>query len=204
MAVITISRQFGAGGRTLGEKVAQKLGYLFEDDTIIQEIAKKVKVTPKSVKGHERIVGSLISRMVTSTISRNYVDRLTGKNVGYMDDDVYVEALEAIITEFAKRDNVVLLGRGGQYILKLKDFEYVYHILLVAEYQDRINFIKQCYDLSDEKARNAIVDGDRRRINLYARFAKKKYNDPHLYHLSLNMSRIKMDKAVDLVCMLVQ
>ena len=201
MAVITISRQFGAGGRTLGQKVAQKLDYLFEDDAIIHEIAKKVKVTPQSVKGHERVAGSLISRMITSAISRSYMERLTGENFGYMDDDVYVEALSEVITEFARRDNVVLLGRGGQYILK--DFAGAYHVLLVAEAHDRINFLMERYSLSGEKAKKAVADGDRRRANLYARFAKKSYNDPRLYHLSLNMSRIPMDQAVELVCALV-
>ncbi|MFW6081482.1 MAG: cytidylate kinase family protein, partial [Desulfosalsimonas sp.] len=59
MAVITISRHFGAGGRTLGDMVARQLGYSFEDDAIISEIANKAKVAPRTVEGHERVIGSL-------------------------------------------------------------------------------------------------------------------------------------------------
>jgi cytidylate kinase len=202
MAVITISRHFGAGGRTLGQQVAQRLGYLFEDDAIIQEIARKVKVTPGSVKGHERTAGSLISRMLTSVVSRSYMERLTGENIGYMDEEVYVETLTEVIAEFAKRDNVVLLGRASQFILK--DTENVFHILMVAQEPDRIKFMQDNYSLSAEKARQAVKDGDRRRRNLYAKFAKSGYDDPMLYHMCLNMSRISMDRAVDLVCGLIE
>lgn len=201
MAVITISRHFGAGGRTLGQHVAQRLGYLFEDDAIIQEIARKVKVTTGSVKGHERNAGSLISRMLTTVVSRSYIERLTGENIGYMDEDVYVETLTEVICEFAKRDNIVLLGRASQFILK--DSENVFHILMVADEADRVRFMQDNYSMSLDKARKAVEDGDRRRRNLYAKFAKSGYDDPMLYHMCLNMSRIPMDRAVDLVCSLV-
>jgi len=202
MAVITISRQFGAGGRSLGQEVAQRLGYFFEDDAIIQEIAKKARVTPRSVQGYERIVGNLISRVITSTISRSYMERLTGTDVGYMDDDSYIEALTEVLKEFARRDKVVLVGRGGQYILR--NYKNACHILLVAEKQDRIDFMKKNYDMSEAQAVKAIADGDRRRENLYARLSKTNYNDPHLYHICLNMSRIELPTAADLVCSLIQ
>ncbi len=201
MAVITISRHFGAGGRTLGRHVAEKLGYLFEDDAIIQEIARKVKVSTSSVKGHEQTAGSLISRMLTTVVNRSYMERLTGENIGYMDEDVYVETLTEVISEFAKKDNVVLLGRGSQYILK--DAENVYHVLMVAAEPDRIDFMQKTYGLSAQKARQAVEQGDKRRGNLYAKFAKSGYDDPTLYHMCLNMSRIPMDRAVNLVCELV-
>ena len=201
MAVITISRQFGAGGRTLGAKVAQKLKYLFEDDAIIQEIARKAKVSKRSVKGHEQTAGSLISRILSTMVARNYMERLTGDKVGYLDEVIYVETLTEVITEFAKRDNVVLLGRASQYILQ--NTENVFHILMVAAETDRIDFLQKNYNLSPEKARKSVEQGDRRRRNLYSKFAKSGYDDPALYHLCLNMSRISIDRAVDLVCKMV-
>ncbi|MBN2420062.1 MAG: cytidylate kinase-like family protein [Deltaproteobacteria bacterium] len=198
MAVLTISRQFGAGGRTLGAKVAKRLNYLFEDDVIIQEIARKAKVTKSSVMGHEQTAGSLISRILSTVVDRGYMERLTGDKVGYLDEDIYVETLTDVIAEFAKRDNVVLLGRAGQYILQ--NNENVFHILMVAEEADRIDFIMKNYNLSPEKARHTVEQGDKRRRNLYSKFAKSGYDNPMLYHLCLNMSRISIDKAVDLVC----
>ncbi len=202
MAVITISRHFGAGGRTLGRRLAKRLGYFFGDDAVIEEIARKARVAPHSVESHERKIGSLISKVVTSAISGNYIDRLTGEDSGYIDDNSYVEILSEVVTEFAKTDNVILLGRGGQYILK--DFENAYHILLVAEKKDRIKFMRTNYGMSEQAAAKAVEQGDKRRNNLYAMFARKGYDSPMRYHLSLNMSRIGMDKAAELVCSLLE
>ena len=201
MAVITISRQFGAGGRTLGNKVAQRLDYLFEDDAVIQEIARKAKVSKSSVKGHEQTAGSLISRILSTMVDRGYMERITGDKVGYLDENVYVETLTEVILEFAKRDNVVLLGRASQYILQ--NTENAFHILMVATETDRIGFIQKSYNLSPVKARHSVEQGDRRRRNLYSKFAKSGYDDPNLYHMCLNMSRITIDMAVDLVCKMV-
>ena len=201
MAVITVSRQFGAGGRTLGKNVAQRMNFLFEDDAVIQEIAKKAKVSKSSVVGHEKSAGSLISRILSTVVDRGYMERLTGEKVGYLDEEVYVETLAYVITEFAKRDNVVLLGRASQYILQ--NTENVFHILMVAEESDRIDFIEKTYNLSHAKACQAVEQGDRRRRNLYSKFARTGYDNPTLYHMCLNMSRISMDRAVDLVCNMV-
>ena len=201
MAVITISRQFGAGGRTLGKKVAQRLNYLFEDDAIIQEIARKAKVSKRSVVGHEQTAGSLISRILSTMVDRSYMERLTGDKVGYLDEVIYVETLTEVITEFAQKDNVVLLGRASQYILQ--NTENVFHVLMVAEETDRIGFLQKAYNLSPDRARKSVEHGDKRRRNLYSKFAKSGYNDPILYDMCLNMSRVPMDRAADLVCKMV-
>lgn len=198
MAVITISRQFGAGGRTLGAKVAQRLNYLFEDDAVIQEIAKKANVSKGSVVGHEQTAGSLISRILSTIVDRGYMERLTGGKIGYIDEEIYVETLTDVINDFAKKDNVILLGRASQYILQ--NAENVFHVLMVAEEADRIDFIQKNYNLSPAKARQSVEQGDKRRRNLYSKFAKTGYDAPTLYHMCLNMSRISIDRAVDLVC----
>lgn len=201
MAVITIARQFGAGGRTVGQMVARQLDYLFLDDAIIQEISKKARVTEASVRGMEKMVGGLISRIITSAISRGYMERLMKDSTGYMDENIYVETLVSVMTQFAERDNVILLGRGGQYILK--DLSNAFHFLLVAEKEDRINFMKQHYKLSESAAAKAVADGSRRRANLYSKFGKTNYNDPSLYHLILNMSKMSVEQAVSQICSLV-
>ena len=118
MTTITISRQFGAGGRTLGAKVAERLNYTFEDDAIIHEIARKAKVSTSSVVGQEKTAGSLISRILTTIVDTSYIERVTSEKIGYIDDDIYVETLTDVIKEFAKKDNIVLLGRASQYILQ--------------------------------------------------------------------------------------
>jgi len=202
MSVITISRQFGAGGKTLGEMIAKELDYLFHDDLIIQEIADKAKVSTDSVISIERTAGGKLSKLISTMLSRSYIERIVGADKGYIDEKTYVELLKKIIVEFAKQDNIVLLGRGGQYVLQ--DFKGAYHILLVAKWQDRIKFMQQFYDFSDAKASKAVKQGDTRRSNLYKKLGREDYNQPYLYHLVLNMSRISLEQALREVVVLVQ
>jgi len=202
MAVITISRQFGAGGRTLGIKVAKKLGYQFLDYIIIDAVSKKARVTPSSVKAMERSGGGFISKFITGTLSRSYMERLTGDRIGYLDEQVYVDKLREAITEYAHMDNMVILGRGGQYILK--DFKNAYHFLLVASEEDRIKFIQKFSNVSDKKALKAVINGDKCRANLYSRLHETNFNDPNLYHMVLNRSKLSMEQTVELICVLVQ
>ena len=84
---------------------------------------------------------------------------------GYLDEVIYVELLNKIITSFAKEGNVVILGRGGQYILK--DLEDTYHILMVADKADRIKFIEKQYNLSRIRATFVVNRQEKRRFNLY-------------------------------------
>ena len=202
MSVITISRQFGAGGKTLGEMIAKELNYRFLDDLIIQELAEKAKVSVNFVKSMEKTAGSKLSKLISAMFSRNYIERIIGADKGYIDEKKYVELLHEVIMIFAKQDNVVLVGRGGQYILQ--DFIEAYHILLVADLQDRIKFMQRFYDMSEAKAKKAVKQGETRRSNLYKKFGREDYNQPHLYHLGLNMSRLTLEQALKEVIVLVQ
>lgn len=201
MAVITIARQFGAGGRTLGVMLAKRLNYILLDEAIIHELAKKARVTMGSVKAVERSAGGFISRLLASAVSPGYIDRVTGKEIGYMDENVYLDTLQEVMTEFAKKDNTILLGRGGQFILK--DFENAFHFLLVAEDPDRFRFMQKFYKMSDKKAKKAVSDGDARRANIYAKLHETRYDSANLYHMVFNMSRMTLDQAVDQICSLI-
>jgi len=202
MSVVTISRQFGAGGRTLGEMIAKECDYLFLDDLIIQELAEKAQVSVDFVKSMERTAGSKLSKFLSGVFSRNYMERIVGAGRGYIDEKIYVELLHDIMMKFAKQDNVVLLGRGGQYILH--DFNGAFHILLVADLQDRIKFMQRFYDISDVKAQKAVKQGETRRYRLYKQFGKEDYDQPYLYHLVLNMSTLSLNQALKEVIVLVK
>ena len=201
MAVITISRQFGAGGRTLGKMIADKMNYTFLEDLVIKEIAKQARVSKETVISIERTAGGALSRFLSSFVSSNYIERLTGEERGYIDENIYVDVLYEVVRKLAAKDNVVLMGRGGQYILN--EVPNVYHILLIASDKDRIKFMQRYYKLSDKDAKAAVLKGDRRRANLYQKMGKRYYNDPRLYHLVINMHVVPLETARDLVCDLV-
>ena len=200
MSVVTISRQFGAAGRTLGEMVAEKLGYVFVDDQIIQSIALEAKVSQTWVETLEREAGSILVKFKTGVGRKSFAERITEKG-GYLDEVIYVELLHKIITSVAKKGDLVILGRGGQYILK--DREDTYHILMVADKADRIKFIEKRYNLSRMRASFAVNRQEKRRFNLYRKFSKEDYDQPGLYHLVLNMSKLSLEAACAQICCLV-
>ena len=202
MATITISRQFGAGGLTLGKRIAKRLGYSFFDNEIIQMVAKYAKVSTQWVESMEKEAGGKLERLISGLVSKNFMDRLLDNRRGYINEEIYVDLLGKIIKKIAEDDNAVILGRGSQYILK--DYGRAYHILLVANKEYRIKFIEEKYELFTKHAEQTINNEDKRRINLYRKFGKEDYDSWSHYHLVLNMSRMDLDVAENLVCQLVQ
>lgn len=197
MAVITISRQFGAGGRTLGQKLAGKLGYTFADNNVIQMLAREANVSEHWVESFEKEAGSKFSRVISGMVSKRWLDRILADEYGYLDEDIYLDYLVLIIAKIADEGNVVILGRGSQYILD--DHPEACHILLIDSLENRVRFMMKHYNLSDKNAARIVNREDKRRINLYRRLGKADYDDPSLYHLVLNMGRFKLEQAVELV-----
>lgn len=206
MAVITISRQFGSGGKTLGTLVAKKLGYVLIDEEILGMIAEEADVSVDWVDEIEREAGSegFLTRLVHKfgPFRKGYVGIAMESKPGYLDNDLYLALLHKIIPAIAASDNVVIIGRGGQYILS--DNKNAYHFFLIANMAHRISFMMENYSLSDKEAQKVIKNQDTRRLNIYRYFGKTDYDYPHLYNLVFNMNRISMEKAVHTVCQLVR
>ena len=201
MAVITISRQFGAGGKTLGKMIADKLGYTFADDDIIQMVAEMANVSPHWVESVEKEAGGKLSRIISSMVSKRLVDRILKSESGYIDEKLYLDYLVVIIAQIAEEGNVVIIGRGCQYILK--DHPDAVHILLINEFENRVKFMQEHYDLTHSKAVQVVNNEDKRRVNLYRKLGKTDYDDPSLYHLVMHTGRLHLPDAARIICNLV-
>ena len=197
MAVITISRQFGAGGLTFGKMVAEKFGYTFPDTEVIKMVAEMANVSTNFVETVEKEAGGKFSKFISKTVSKPLVNRILKDERGYIDEEIYLDYLVLIIAQMADDGDVVILGRGSQYILN--DHPDAYHILLIDTFENRVRFMQKHYDLSESRATQVVKTEDKRRINLYKKLGKTDYDNPDLYHLVLNMSRISLDKALELI-----
>jgi cytidylate kinase len=202
MAVITISRQYGAGGSTLGRMIADKLGYTFADSQIIERIAHEANVSTSWVQSFEKEAGGRMSRFVSRLVARHLVDRILKDERGYLDEQSYLDYLVLIIAQMADEGNAVIIGRGSQYILN--DHPDTFHLLLVDSYENRIKFLVERHKLTPKKATQEVDREDKRRLALYRRIGKSDYDTPMLYHMVLNMGRIDLDTALTLVCQAVQ
>jgi cytidylate kinase len=103
-----------------------------------------------------------------------------------------------IIAQIADEGDVVILGRGSQYILN--DHPDALHILMIDEFDNRVLFLKEHYELSESRAAKVVRGEDRRRKALYQKLGKADYDDPYLYHLVLNMSKLSLEEAKKMVC----
>jgi len=203
MSVITISRQFGAGGKTLGRRLADTLGYYYADEDIIDRAVVEASVAPDGKKILETEPSDKVKIFISklNPFGTSLMELPLSNKERYIDGFKYVELLNLIIPKIAKDGNAVIVGRGGQYILH--DFDDTYHLLLIADEEDRINFFENYYRTSREKTIKILKRMTKRRSNLYSYFGKKDYDNPKLYDLILNMSKFSIDKAVELISMLI-
>ncbi len=202
MAVITIARQFGAGGRTLATQVAEKLGYTVVDEEIVERVAMEVNVTPDWVDSVEKDTGSegFLTRLLTKLgpFRKGYVEVAMEEKPGYMDGNLYICLLHKVIPKLAAQGNVVIIGRGSQYILA--DRPDTYHFLLIADLEYRIKFMMEHYDLDRKQAQFVVEKQTKRRLNLYHHFCRTDYDEPALYDMVFNMKRVDFEAAAETIC----
>jgi len=200
MAVLTISRMFGTGAEALGQSISKRLGYIFYHNELIQMVAKKAKVSTDWVEAMEREAGGTFQKLMTSLVPKSLVDRVLDSERGYLDEEIYTDMLQHIIIKIADAGDAVILGRGGQYILK--DRSDTYHILLVADLDYRVKYVQEQFDLIPKRAMLLVAMEDKRRVQLYRKFGKVDYNQTDHYHVVFNMARMEMEKACDMLCTL--
>ena len=201
MAVITISKQPGAGGEALGKMIADKLGYTYADRDVIQMIANAANVSPEWVETFENEAGTKLSRFIEMMVSQRWMDRVLADERGYLDEKIYLDYLVLMIAKLADEGDVVIAGRGSQYILD--DHPDAFHILLINSEENRIQFVMSHYNLSKKKALQYIQNEEKRRTNLYKRIGKTDYENPSLYDLVLNMSKYDLESALQAICDLI-
>lgn len=205
MSVITIARQFGAGGKTLGSRVAEKLGYVLIDEQIVEMVAQEADVSPDWVDSVAQEAGreGILSRLVRKIgpFSKGYLETAMEDKPGYINGDLYISLLHKVIPTIAEQDNVLIIGRGGQFILA--DRPDTFHFLMIANMEHRIQFMMEQYNIDRKQAQIVIDKQNNRRINLYRYFGRTDYEHPTLYHMVFNMNVLKLDDAVQAVCQLV-
>lgn len=202
MAVITISRQIGAGAWVLGRRLATRIGYHYIDEAMIKEVAEEVGVTKQDIRAFEKEGATKLMRFLDRVVSKDFIHRHIADKYGYVDEERYVEVVTAIIKRLHGQGNVVIVGRAGQFILK--DYPEVWRVLLVNELRNRIKFVMSNYNMTEEQAARFIAERDRIRTNFLSFFAKRElHDDPRVYDLAINMQKVNMDKAEQLILSLI-
>ncbi|MBU1276339.1 MAG: cytidylate kinase-like family protein [Proteobacteria bacterium] len=199
MAVVSISRQFGAGGRTLGVLVAAELGYHFLHESQLDQLADKAAGSaPASEVGQSQYRRQVVE-LLTSLAPSNFMDRWTSPEG---DDKGHIERLTQVVQELADEGNVVMLGRGSQFTLRYRPDTV--RILLVAELPQRIGFMMKNYNLDQISAKRLISEADKKRARFLNNFYPGEPDEASLYHLVLNTSLLSLEGATSQVTKLVK
>ena len=177
--IITISREFGSGGRFIGEEVAKKLGIAYYDKNIIGQIAEKSGLSPEYIQENAEL--SPKKGLFAYAFSGRDI---TGKSV----EDMVYEAQRNIILELAEKEPCVIIGRNADYILK--DRDDVLNVFIHGDTPEKIQRIRQIYHVSEKDAVKMMEDTDKRRMTNYNFYTEQKWGMASNYTLSLNSSQL--------------
>ena len=202
--VITISREVGSGGRTIGRKLAEKLGVRFSDKDLVAALQKKLNLTADSIeelKGKKkRWLDDFIQMVAPVPMSGMLVDGdsdyISEYNLSLSVNDVF-EAEREILNGIADEGSCVIAGRSGFFVLK--DRPNKVDILITASRDKRIARIMEKQNLTRQKAEEVIDSVDKARDNYVQRYTGQSRYDARNYHIVLNMDYITEDQAVAMI-----
>ena len=182
--LITISREFGSGGRFIGEEVAKKLGIAYYDKNIIGQIAEKSGLSPEYIQESAELSPKK-GLLAYALAGRD----ITGKSV----EDMVYEAQRKVILELAEKESCVIIGRNADFILK--DRNDVLNVFIYGDMPEKIQRIMGLYNVEEKEAVKMIADIDKRRMTNYNFYTDQKWGKASNYTLCLNSSQLGYDRC---------
>ena len=182
--IITISRDFGSGGRFIGEEVAKKLGIAYYDKNIIGQIAEKSGLSPEYIQENAEL--SPKKGLFAYAFSGRDI---TGKSV----EDMVYEAQRNIILELAEKEPCVIIGRNADYILK--DRDDVLNVFIHGDMPEKIKRITCLHNVEEKEAVKMMADTDKRRRTNYNFYTDQSWGKASNYTLCLNSSQLGYDRC---------
>ena len=182
--IITISREFGSGGRFIGEEIAKKLGIAYFDKKIINEIAEKSGLSPEYIQENAELSPK------KGLFAYAFAGRdITGKSV----EDMVYEAQRKVILDLAEKEPCVIIGRNADYILK--DRDDVLNVFIHGNTPEKIQRITRLYNVEEKEAVKMMADTDKRRMTNYNFYTDQRWGKADNYTLCLNSSELGYDRC---------
>ncbi len=194
--IITISRQFGSGGRTVGRLVAEKLGIPFYDKELVEQIALDSGFAPKFVEEHgEHAPGK-------SLFSYAFAPQgVPGVMNGLSTADFLWQIQCNVIMQLAEEGPCVIVGRNADYILK--DRNDVFNAYIHADMQQRAERIVRLYGESEKSPQARLQEKDKRRKLNYQHYTGRTWGAAENYDICINTGTVGVEEAADLIVKLI-
>ena len=187
--VITVSREYGSGGRYVGRLIADKLGIKFYDKEIITKLAETTGLSEEYIENNEQ------KRDATAILNNGFYMGLDNA------DELFVKETE-LIKELAAKDSCVIIGRCADFILK--DEKNVIKVFVYSGMEDKIKRATQIYGYEEDKAKKEIERIDKLRANHYKHYTDKDWKDFSNYDICINSDLLGVEKSADVICNVVK
>ena len=198
--VITIGRQFGSGGREIGEMVAEYFGIKYYDKDLLTRAAKESGFCEEMIKNHdEKPTSSFLYNLVMDTYSFGY------NSSSFVDMPISHKVFLAqfdTIKKVAAEGPCVIVGRCADYALA--DRKNVLHLFIYGDEETKIKFVMNKYNLTESKARDMIIKKDKQRQSYYNYYSSKKWGRADSYDLCINSGVLGLDGTVKLITQYVE
>ena len=183
--VITISREYGSGGRYVGRLVADKLGIKLYDKDFIEKLAAETGLSEEYIENNEQ------KRNALEIFNSGYYAGLNNS------DELFIKESE-LIKEVAEKESCVIIGRCADYILK--DRNDVIRVFVYSSNEDKVKRVTEIYGLDKVKAEKEIKRINKLRANHYKYYTGKEWNNNSNYDICINSDELGVEKAANLIC----
>ncbi len=193
--IVSLGREFGAGGRSVGRMLADRLGVAYYDKELIIEAAKEFGFAPEFFEEmDEKSSSSTISGNVLQWMS-DWMGNAYSRN--FLSQDSLFEMQANTIRKIASEKSCVILGRCSDYVLR--DNPNCVSVFLHSTEEDRANRIVERSDMTREQALKLMEVEDKRRASYYNFYSNKTWGMASTYHLSVNVASLGDEGVVDFI-----
>lgn len=195
--VITIGRHFGSGGKEIGKRVADTLGYTFYDEELVRLAAKKSNIDESVLSSvDEKASKSLLYSLVMGAGLRGLTSPMYYEMP--INDKLFI-AQSDVIKRAAAEGPCVIVGRCADYVLEGESVKKL-NVFLYADMDFKIKRIGELYNLDKKAAEDRIIKTEKQRRAYYNYYSNKEWGGMTGYDLCLNTSKIGIENAVDIIC----
>ena len=185
--VITISRQYGSGGREVGQKLAGALGIEFFDNKLLEVAAGNSGIHQSHFEENDEKRSNSFLYLLSTTYGQGGVP---------FDDTLFFAQLEAI-QKIASEQSCVIIGRCADYALR--DFSKVLNIFISAPFEARTKRAVEVYNIAEKHAADYVKRIDKQRTSYYNYYTDKRWGQPQNYQICLDSSALGIDRTVELL-----
>ena len=187
--IITLSREYGSGGRYIGKLVAEKLGIKLYDKEFVAKLAEETGLSSEYIENNEQKRGAL------ETLNNGYYSGLSNS------DELFIKESE-LIKKVASENSCVIVGRCADFILK--ENKNVFKVFVYSNMENKIKRTTNIYGLDKNKAEKEINRINKLRANHYKYYTEKDWSNPENYDICINSDSLGVEKAADLICEMIK